>query len=55
MNTVVVADDVAQMAEIAAALEGNLTGCVYSDTTGKDDADYARLARRAAPARSAAC
>jgi NADP-dependent aldehyde dehydrogenase len=43
VNTVVVADDVAQMAAIAAALEGNLTGCVYSDTTGKDDADYARL------------
>jgi len=44
VNTVVVADDVAQMAAVAAALEGNLTGCVYSDTTGKDDADYARLA-----------
>ncbi|HEY7371345.1 MAG TPA: aldehyde dehydrogenase family protein [Polyangia bacterium] len=44
VNTVVVADDVAQMTAVAAALEGNLTGCVYSDTTGKDDADYARLA-----------
>ena len=43
VNTVVVADDVAQMAEVAASLEGNLTGCVYSDTTGKDDADYGRL------------
>ena len=43
VNTVVVADDVAQMTEVAAALEGNLTGCVYSDTTGKDDADYTRL------------
>jgi alpha-ketoglutaric semialdehyde dehydrogenase len=43
VNTVVVADDVAQMSAVAAALEGNLTGCVYSDTTGKDDADYARL------------
>jgi NADP-dependent aldehyde dehydrogenase len=32
------------MAAVAAALDGNLTGCVYSDTTGKDDADYARLA-----------
>src|SRR5204862_5277397 len=42
-NTVVVADDVAQMTEVAAKLEGNLTGCVYSDTSGKDDADYARL------------
>jgi 2,5-dioxopentanoate dehydrogenase len=44
VNTVIVADDVAQMADVAASLEGNLTGCVYSDTTGKDDADYARLA-----------
>jgi len=36
--------DVAQMADVAATLDGNLTGCVYSDTTGKDDDDYARLA-----------
>jgi NADP-dependent aldehyde dehydrogenase len=43
VNTVVVADDVAQMTAVAAALEGNLTGCVYSDTTGKDDDAYARL------------
>ena len=43
VNTVVVADDVAQMVAVAEALEGNLTGCVYSDTTGKDDADYTRL------------
>jgi len=43
VNTVVVADDLAQMTEVAAALEGNLTGCVYSDTTGKDDDAYARL------------
>ena len=43
VNTVVVADSIAQMTDVATALEGNLTGCVYSDTTGKDDADYARL------------
>ena len=43
VNTVVVADDVAGMAAVAAALEGNLTGCVYSDTTGKDDGAYAQL------------
>ena len=36
--------DLAQMADIAARLDGNLTGCIYSDTTGKDDEDYARLA-----------
>ena len=43
VNTVIVADDVAGMAAVAAALEGNLTGCVYSDSTGKDDAAYAQL------------
>jgi len=43
VNTVIVADDVAGMTAVAAALEGNLTGCVYSDTTGKDDAAYAQL------------
>ena len=44
VNLVVVADDVAQMADIAGALDGNLTGCVYSDTRGADDASYDRLA-----------
>ena len=36
----VFADSVEQMAEIAESLEGNLTGAIYSDTTGSDDADY---------------
>jgi len=40
VNLVVVADGVAQMAAIAGAFEGNLTGCVYSDTRGSDDAAY---------------
>jgi NADP-dependent aldehyde dehydrogenase len=31
------------MAAIAEALDGNLTGTIYSDTTGKDDAAYARV------------
>jgi NADP-dependent aldehyde dehydrogenase len=44
VNLVVVADDVAQMADIAAAFEGNLTGCVYSDSRGSDDAGYDRVA-----------
>ena len=44
VNTVVLCKDVAQMVDIAAALEGNLTGCVYSDTTGKDDGIYTRVA-----------
>jgi alpha-ketoglutaric semialdehyde dehydrogenase len=32
------------MVDIAARLEGNLTGSIYSETTGKDDATYARVA-----------
>lgn len=44
-SLMVQADSVAQMAEIAEALEGNLTGSIYSDTTGKDDADYSIIER----------
>jgi alpha-ketoglutaric semialdehyde dehydrogenase len=36
----VLADSINQMAEIAEALEGNLTGCIYSHTGGNDDAAY---------------
>ncbi|HEX2659344.1 MAG TPA: aldehyde dehydrogenase family protein, partial [Polyangia bacterium] len=43
VNLIVVADDVVQMIEVATALDGNLTGCVYSDTAGSDDETYARL------------
>jgi alpha-ketoglutaric semialdehyde dehydrogenase len=43
VNMIVVARDVAQMVAIADSLEGNLTGCIYSDTTGRDDDEYRRL------------
>ncbi|MCA9039709.1 MAG: aldehyde dehydrogenase (NADP(+)) [Planctomycetaceae bacterium] len=43
-SLLVIADDVKQMVEIAAALEGNLTGCLYTETTGKDDAVYDQIA-----------
>jgi 2,5-dioxopentanoate dehydrogenase len=43
-SLLVVAKDERQAAQILAALEGNLTGCVYSDTGGSDDALYAQLA-----------
>jgi NADP-dependent aldehyde dehydrogenase len=43
VNMIVVADGVGEMAAIAEALDGNLTGTIYSDTTGKDDAAYARV------------
>jgi len=44
VNTLVLADDLSQMSKIAARLDGSLTGCIYSDTTGKDDEAYTRLA-----------
>ena len=44
VNLVVVAKDITQMVSIAAALEGNLTGCIYSHADGADDADYDWLA-----------
>jgi NADP-dependent aldehyde dehydrogenase len=43
-SLLVVADNVDQAARLLDRLEGNLTGCIYSDTTGKDDAAYERLA-----------
>jgi len=39
----VVARDAAQAAAVLERLEGNLTGCFYSDTTGGDDALYEKL------------
>jgi len=40
----VIADDIDQIADIIATFDGNLTGGIYSDTLGADDAYYARLA-----------
>jgi NADP-dependent aldehyde dehydrogenase len=45
----VVADDIAQAAQVLDALEGNLTGCIYSDKQGSDDDAYARLAPHLRP------
>jgi len=39
----VVVRDAAQAAEVLSHLEGNLTGSIYSDTTGKDDTLYEEL------------
>lgn len=39
-----IADSEGEMAAVLEHLEGNLTGCVYSDTRGTDDALYDRLA-----------
>ncbi len=42
-SLIVVARDAGQAAEILEHLEGNLTGSIYSDTNGADDALYAKL------------
>ena len=41
-SLLVICQDAAQMAAVAEALEGNLTGAIYSDTRGSDD-DACRL------------
>ncbi len=43
VSLIVFSRDAAQMTEIAAALEGSLTGCIYSHTKGKDDGVYDRI------------
>ncbi len=45
-SLMVVAKDLAQMIAIAQTLEGNLTGGLYTDTQGSDDAAYDQLAPR---------
>jgi NADP-dependent aldehyde dehydrogenase len=44
VNLVVVVRDLMQMIEVATALEGSLTGCIYSATTGEDELAYQALA-----------
>lgn len=43
-SLVIVADDVEQVCAAMDCLEGNLTGCIYSDTAGSDDEAYGRIA-----------
>ena len=43
-SLIIVAKDLAQMIAISKTLEGNLTGCLYTDTQGSDDAAYDQLA-----------
>ncbi|HVA45480.1 MAG TPA: aldehyde dehydrogenase (NADP(+)) [Pirellulales bacterium] len=45
-SLLVVADDAAQAAQVIDSLEGNLTGGIYSDTSGSDDRLYDQLAPR---------
>jgi NADP-dependent aldehyde dehydrogenase len=39
----VIANSAEQLLGVLDALEGNLTGCIYSDAAGSDDAVYDRL------------
>jgi len=43
-SLLVIAEDIEQLCRALDRLEGNLTGCVYTDTAGSDDADYDRIA-----------
>ena len=43
-SLLVVARDLDQLCQVLNCMEGNLTGCIYSDTTGSDDAMYPRVA-----------
>ena len=40
----VVCDSIDEIAEVCRQFEGNLTGCIYSDTQGSDDALYWEIA-----------
>jgi 2,5-dioxopentanoate dehydrogenase len=42
-SLVVVADDPGQLIAAVQSLEGNLTGCIYSSTTGQDDQLYEQI------------
>ena len=46
---VVVADDVGQLSCLVASLEGNLTGCIYSDPAGADNEAYEAVAFELTP------
>jgi NADP-dependent aldehyde dehydrogenase len=45
-SLLVIADDMAQLEQVIERLEGSLTGCVYTETGGADDAAYDRIAPR---------
>jgi NADP-dependent aldehyde dehydrogenase len=49
VSLLVRADGVAQMAQVAAAFEGNLTGTLYTAANGADDAASAEVARALRP------
>ncbi|HVU89073.1 MAG TPA: aldehyde dehydrogenase (NADP(+)) [Pirellulales bacterium] len=48
-SLLVVARDASEASAVLDHLEGNLTGCIYSDTRGSDDALYTQLAEHLRP------
>jgi 2,5-dioxopentanoate dehydrogenase len=48
-SLLVVADSADEMAAVLDRLEGNLTGCIYSDPAGSDDALYDRIVNHLRP------
>lgn len=48
-SLIVAADDLDELCDVIAHMEGNLTGCVYSDPAGSDDAAYDRVAFELTP------
>ena len=44
VSLIILANNITEMSAIAAALEGNLTGSIYSDTQGNDDKNYDQIA-----------
>lgn len=48
-SLLVIAADLAELCAVLEHLEGNLTGCVYSDSAGSDDAAYEQLAPKLRP------
>ena len=45
-SLIVIADDITQAVHVLDKLEGNLTGCIYSETNGLDDDAYNKIASR---------
>jgi alpha-ketoglutaric semialdehyde dehydrogenase len=48
-SLIVVADNLGQLCEVIGALEGNLTGCVYTATDGSEEESYGRIAFELSP------
>lgn len=48
-SLIVVAEDLDELCDVISNLEGNLTGCIYSDAGGSDDEAYSRVAFELTP------